>query len=493
VTLTAGGESIMVDPDPLTELTIMEMVGFPANYYVRTANVTEFVVAHGSGTYSVGGVPATQDHLVNTLNAAGWTLVVAYRDSAQPIRNLTVYVGGSFVDENETEDYDFAGFCTPPMGEFEGLAIVSAMEGDADFTEDGVAIAETAMDMFVPLSGPNNPVTNFFASQINGPDGNIDMSGSFGDVNHNAMAGTNVSGARQGWDIAHVPLSSADGHFATGQQAAVLRVQTTGDSFVPTTVAFAIGVNAPDFSGQNTAAGADPTTVTIDETSTVTITMENTGLVTASSISLTVPLPSGLDLDSFQTDGADGDIGGNAVAATDLDTGVDLGDLPPGEQRAVTMVVRSTAAPIDPPDAYVLEPIWTYSYVSCVGEEPLVEPHATPEVVIMFDAPAGTTGDSGTGDGTAGTGGTADGTGGVDDSGTGSASASASASGSASATGTASATGADTGDTDTDSGSGSGGAGSDDGCSCTESGNTKPTAAFVLVALAAIRRRRARA
>ena len=84
-------------------------------------------------TTLVSGVPATQDTLINSLNAAGWTLVVAYRDSTERIHNLTIFVGGSFVDEDSTEDYDFAGFCTPPSGPFDGHAVVSALEGDAAF------------------------------------------------------------------------------------------------------------------------------------------------------------------------------------------------------------------------------------------------------------------------------------------------------------------------------------------------------------------------
>ncbi|MBC8067120.1 MAG: hypothetical protein IAG13_02210, partial [Deltaproteobacteria bacterium] len=174
VELGFGLDVIEVEPDPLTALEVDETSaqGFFARYYMRTADVTEFVAAHGAGAYDVAGVPATQDTGINSLNAAGWTLVVAYRNSSEPIRNLTVFVGGSFVDEESTEDYTFAGFCTPPMGEFDGYAVVSAIEGDADLTGDGLAIAETDAGPFVDLVGPNNPVDNFFASQINDPDGN---------------------------------------------------------------------------------------------------------------------------------------------------------------------------------------------------------------------------------------------------------------------------------------------------------------------------------
>jgi hypothetical protein len=115
----------------------------------------------------VTGVPATQDTNINSLNAAGWTLVVVYRDETAPIRNLSVFVGGSFVDEDSQQDYTVSGFCAPPAGEITGTAIVSTIEGDAKPHRGSALIAPTAADAFVQLSGPNNPADNFFCSQLN--------------------------------------------------------------------------------------------------------------------------------------------------------------------------------------------------------------------------------------------------------------------------------------------------------------------------------------
>jgi len=213
VTLAANGQMVMVTPDPVTALTISEtaITGFAVRYYMRSADVTNFVKQAGKGTYSVSGVPATQTTSIKSLNAAGWTLVVAYRDEGAAIRNLSVFVGGSFVDENETQDYTVTGFCTPPAGEVTGNVIVSTIEGDASYINDKLQIAPTAADptKFKDLYGPNNPADNFFCSQINDSAGMLDTRGTFGMMNHNAMTGVNTKGGRQGWDVTTVGVSSA--------------------------------------------------------------------------------------------------------------------------------------------------------------------------------------------------------------------------------------------------------------------------------------------
>lgn len=479
VTLSFGNDTITVSPDPATGLTLAEVSaeGFAVNNYMRSANVTDFVVEHGAGFYATSGVPATQDSLIDELNTAGWTLVVAYRTGGERVRNLTIFVGGSFVDEDSTEDYEFSGFCTPPQGEFGGYAVVSAMEGDADRDGDSFAIAPSAGDDFVTLAGPNNPENNFFCSQINDADGNVDTAGTAGDANHDAIAAQNVVGGRQGWDITRVPVSSADNQLVNGQTEAVIRTQTADDSYIPTVVAFGIEVNAPDFTGAE--AGADPTLLVVDQTSTVTVDMENVGLVDATDLVFQAELPAGLALDSFSIDGSDGDANGDPVDAAALAAGIPVGGIGSSAAQQIEFVVRSEAAPDG--DAYVFTPQFTYDYVSCTGEEPLTEPLILPDIEIDFmegELPTSTTGDS-AGDSSDS---------GADET----TSESDSDSDAETSDGDESAT-TDDSDSDTDGVSdsiGSGADDTDDGCGCT-SGNDSPFGALLLFGLAAgLRRRR---
>lgn len=373
VTLVANGVEFDAVPDPSTAVTLAEVAlgGFAVNYYMRSADVTEFVAEQLSTTYSVQGVPATQDFSIEQLNAAGWTLVVAYRSADAPTRNLTVFVGGQFVDEDATEDYPVSGFCTPPQGTVEGAVVISAIEGDANRVGDVFEIAETVNDVFAPLEGPNNPVDNFFASQINDAAGQLDTLGSQGDANHDAFAGVNVIGGRQGWDITKVPVSSSAGQLSAGQTSAVLRAVTTGDSFMPVLAAFEIDVSSPDFEG-NDVVGVAPPAITIGQQSTITLEIANGGEVVATDLIFTAPLGEGLELVGFAIDGVAGDVDQAPVTTSDLVSGVAIGDVGPGAGLELTLTVEATGQPPSP-QGWPVVAAWTYDYVSCVGEDPLTE------------------------------------------------------------------------------------------------------------------------
>jgi len=385
------------------------MSGFAVRYYMRSADVTSFVAAHASGSYAALGVPGTQDTLINTTSAAGWTLIVAYRNDDDPIRNMGVFVGGRFVDEFTTLDYTLDGFCAPPSTPFEGTIAISTIEGDADRAGDFISIGESAGDpTFVTLSGPNNPAANFFCSQLNGPNGQLDTTGTFGDVNHNAMTATNVAGGRQGWDVTHVPLSSEMGHLAASQTAAVLRTETADDSYMPVAAGIAIDVNAPKFLYDQSTTSVDPASVTLGETFTLTARAVNDGFADAANVRFTLPLQAGLTLAGFTTDGADGDVNGAMVT---MPSSVDMGTIAPGVERVVTVTVEVSAPQ---PGDIVLEPVWDYAYVMCSGDPPIDEVfNAEAQNVDYVEAPSGAGGagggsasggggDSDDGDGTGG-------------------------------------------------------------------------------------------
>ena len=395
VVLTFAGDSEIVYPDAATAVTIDETsyTGFLAKYYTRSADVTAFVQAHAAGAYAVEEIPSTQNEAINSLNAGGWTLVVAYRSESEPVlRNLSIFVGGSFVDEDSEQDYTLSGFCAPPSGVVEGTAVVSALEGDADLVGDELLIAETAAGPFVNLSGPNNPTTNFFASQINGGDGQIDTLGSFGSHNHDAAAGSNVSGGRQGWDLTSVELSSVDGHLSNGQTDAVVRTTTTGDSYVPALVALELDVKSPDFS--NSSTDADVNVVELGDSIVVTATLDNTGEAPANNLVFSMPIDSGLDLTGYSTDGADGDVNGAPVTEADLASGAAAGVLGINETRTIVLSFDVVAAP-DNGASFVFIPLWEHSFTVCDGDPPISESHSPPSAVVQYQADPGTGGSGG--------------------------------------------------------------------------------------------------
>jgi len=135
------------------------------------------------------------------------------------------------------------------------------------------------------LSGPNNPQSNFFASQINNENGTLDTSGTFGTRNANAAAGTNTSACRQGWDITAVNVSDK---LSASQSSAVIRFTSDGDLYVPNALALQI-----DSKGANitVAKSADKTYAEVGEQITYTLVLENTGSTDALNVTLNDMLP----------------------------------------------------------------------------------------------------------------------------------------------------------------------------------------------------------
>lgn len=385
----AGAHAVM--PDPLTSRTLEQQsaAGFRVRYYVRTADVTNLVRAGGAGEYIVSGVPGTIGPEGRELNAAGWTLVVAYGDPGDATRNLTVFVGGEWVDEGAALDTAVDGFCTPPSGAVEARLSLSAVEGDAHFTGDQFLIESPADGSFVALSGPNNPVSNFFGSQINGRDGNLVTTGTFGDLNHNAPGGTNVSGARQSWDITSVILSSALGHLTNAQTSTVLRGTSSSDgnndSYVLVALGLEIDVNAPAFGFADNAlfeiippdGGAPPRSerqVSVGDTLAFLYEIRNEGSADAESVTFHAVLPDTLAFVSGSFSFAGDDLTG--VEAGDLVDGVELGPVPSIESDGEGLLVYFEAVVLDipappAPDAFAVQPYWDYTWRSCPGAPPL--------------------------------------------------------------------------------------------------------------------------
>jgi len=402
-----GGTAQTVSPDAATKANYSGLGSFQINYYMRSADVTDYVKQHGAGTYSTSGVPSTQGAFANTTNAGGWTLIVAYRYDGEPIRDLSVFVGNGhttgitgFVDEDTTVDYKINGFCAPPAGEIKGKIAVSTMEGDANRVGDQLLIAPTVGSTFVNLSGPNNPANNFFCSQIDGPDGLVDTTGSFGNKNQGICmnggttdctggANTNIAGGRQGWDIANVELSSMDNQLFANQTSAVLRTKTASDSYMPTSAALAIDINAPKFLYDQSTTMVDKDVVTLGDTFELTVKVVNQGSAPANNVLFTLPLASGLTMTSFTTNGATGDINGAPVVQSQLATGVDMGSIAGNDSRTVVVDVQVTAPQ---PNDIVLKPVWKYAYNLCVNGATTNEDFNAKAVGLTYDGGMGTGG-----------------------------------------------------------------------------------------------------
>ncbi len=322
-------------------------------YYVRSANVTALVQAAGAGTYTVGGIPATQGDSENLANAGGWTLAVAYQNGSLPSRNLTLFVGAETAGSAAAT---VSGFCTPPTGPRSGRLAVSALEGDAGLAGDAMNFGPTAATT-VAISGPNNPVGNFFASQINGNTGTLDISGTFG--TSNSVPGTGTSGARQGYDITNVDISAT---LLNSQTTAAARGTTTNDQYMINALGLQINVGAPSF--LFTTKSVDKVTTAVGDTLTYTVRMDNTGgTADASNVVFTDVPPGGTNFIA-------GSVIVDGVANTgNPSAGITIGTVPAGGSRTVVFKVVVSSIPAAPAAAnYTNSATWAYQFVSCTGQ-----------------------------------------------------------------------------------------------------------------------------
>ncbi|MBD5584868.1 MAG: DUF11 domain-containing protein [Clostridia bacterium] len=304
ITFTTPLGTSTVAPDPATAQNFnIPADNITVGFYVRTANVTSLVQPALGGNYSVQGVPAlieAIDSRTADTNHAGWTLAVVYENPNLPLRNMTVWGGGTVVSPNTgSTTITVSNFLTPEVLPITGKIFVSAQEGDAVLTGDQMLFGQSIPTLEL-LSGANNPVNNFFASQINNENGALDTSGTFGNRNANANAGTNTSACRQGWDITAVDVSDK---LQASQSSAVIRFTSDGDLYVPNALALQI-----DSKGANLVINksADKTFADVGEEITYTLAIQNTGTVDALNVTLNDLLPPETTLvpNSVTVDGA---------------------------------------------------------------------------------------------------------------------------------------------------------------------------------------------
>ncbi len=321
-------------------------------FYVRSANVTTQVRAAGTGTYTVGGIPATQSDTDNTANTGGWTLAVAYSNGTLPSRSLSIFVGAEI---GGSAAASVSGFCTPPTGPRSGRLMVSAIEGDSGGTGDQMLFGATAGTL-AAVFGPRNPVGNFFASQINNDAGNTDTGGSFGTSNQ--TPGTSSVG-RQGYDITNVDVSPS---LANNQITAFAQGTTTGDQYLINALGLQINVGSPIFPA--TVKLVDKAVAVVGDTLTYTIKLDNsTGTADATNVVFTDAIPPGTSFvaGSVTVDGV--------ASAGTPSAGVNVGTVVAGGIKTVVFKVTVTSIPAAPATAvYSNAAAWTYQFISCAGQ-----------------------------------------------------------------------------------------------------------------------------
>jgi uncharacterized repeat protein (TIGR01451 family) len=296
-----------IAPDPTTSQIAVTPGFVNMGNYVRSQDVTSIIESSGGGRYIVGGVPGTIDSADNTHNAAGWTLAVVYSNPTMVTNNMTIFVGCEQASSS-TPPAEVSGFCTPSSGVKSSMLFASAIEGDyaksGEQLRFGPTVALTAGDS---VSGTNNPVNNFFCSQINTLlpltfnsqlgkymsvcSALLDTRGSYGAKNFPTSGVFPENFGRQGFDITAVNVSSS---ISYNQNTAYAQGTTAADDCTLIALGIQIQIDAPILKTSKKVNGLDSVFAAVGDTVTFSGTVENVGTSDALSSVLIDILQSGL-------------------------------------------------------------------------------------------------------------------------------------------------------------------------------------------------------
>ncbi|MCW2830328.1 MAG: hypothetical protein JWP31_1020, partial [Aeromicrobium sp.] len=211
-----------------TTLTATTLDDGTVGVYQGFVDVTARVRTGGSGVYTVANVQASTGE--DTL--AGWSLVIAYRDTSEPARNLTVFDGMKSINGSASGSISVSGFKTPPAGDVNTTVGFVTYEGDLGLVGDGASLNGKT------LSDAQHPATNFFDSRIS-RDG--------------AMRTTNAPSYPNNLGFEQSMLTVGKPYLGNGDTSATIVLTTAGDVYAPGVVTVATELYAPKIVQTKTA------------------------------------------------------------------------------------------------------------------------------------------------------------------------------------------------------------------------------------------------
>jgi len=226
-----GGFGITVSAD--------ESLTVPAGgnvYYQNTADVTSTVRQYGAGAYRVSGFDSQPlvDQSIDDAFAA-WTLVVVYDRPADPVRNVTLFDGLTFVELGGSATVTLSGFLVPTMG-FDAKLGVVAYEGDDGGTGDSLAFKSKSAATPTLLGDALNGTTNFFNGTRSVFGRPISLAG---DLPQQTGRARSMSGV----DMDVVDITSL---VSAGDDSATITASSTSDKYAVGALVTSISTLAPD-------------------------------------------------------------------------------------------------------------------------------------------------------------------------------------------------------------------------------------------------------
>jgi uncharacterized repeat protein (TIGR01451 family) len=228
--------------------------------------------------------------------SGGWALTVAYEDTNQPTRNLTIFDGFKFVSTDvpvadRPVDIRLSGFVTPRTGPVSTRIGLVALEGDLGTTGDSATInavgapggpaappctaSSPAPGQPCRVTNATNPADNFFNASISRRDATT-----FHQKRPDYLN-------QLGFDA---DVFDATGRLANGQGATTIRLDTNGDGYAPQAISFATDLFAPSL---NVVKAVDHDTARSGDQPTYTVDVSNVGLDAATNVTLRDVIPDG--------------------------------------------------------------------------------------------------------------------------------------------------------------------------------------------------------
>ena len=262
--------------------------------YVAFADVTAQVRAAGAGRYEVANVQSG----TGLDRFAGWSIVVVYRDPAQPLRNLTVFDGLAAIQQGDPAlQIGVSGFTTPLAGAVRTSVGLVAYEGDRGSSGDRLTLDGQ------PLSDAANPANNLFNSSV-------------------SFEGTNTVGQRRPAFVNGLGFDSdrirADGVLGNGATDATLAASTTLDQYLIQVATFTTDLSSPRLELDKAVADLNGGDVAPGDTLRYTLTVRNGGDDAALGVQLQDAAPPGTVGGPVTFDAGDLAPGGSASRSFDV-------------------------------------------------------------------------------------------------------------------------------------------------------------------------------
>ncbi len=248
-------------------------------FYQATADVTPFIGAWGAGSYRVGGVDMDDPVDVREeTNYAAWSLVVVYRDPAEPLRNLAIFDGLDVVSSSGSASATLSGFLVPNAG-FDAKLGAITYEGDFGVTGDSLSFGGTA------LSDGANPSNNFFNGTRSWLGAPVSVPGDLPQM-------TGGSGSMSGFDLDVVDVT---GLLSAGQTSVTIRASTSSDLYLLGAFVTSVSTLKPDFSASGkSVSDLNGDSVGIGDVLEYTVVVSNQGNDPSLDTVLADPLPAGI-------------------------------------------------------------------------------------------------------------------------------------------------------------------------------------------------------